>query len=574
MILLLSYTYIVDVKVVGAKFFKPSFIKRVFGYRRPFLGFGRYARYSPSVIRHRAIQLENIYRDSGFFDVRVEVEDSSVGRNKVIIVRVEEGPRYVIRRIVAPKEFLRHLNLKLPRPYSASFVAEVELALIRWYQDRGYPFVEVSRELYAEDTMVDVVFNVREGPRVVIRDIRFKSADSLPLSTRRKIFYREVVVKPGECFSISRIQESLSRLYRTLLFTSVRWKLEDMRKAREGECGDSSAVLVFYVREGAPRILDITAGLQSETERPVLLNFETSFQHLNLFNNLQRIQLSAATLFDLMTQRVENFSSSVVYQEPYFLDFYLRANFKLSGDYDANRETAQLGMYGEIVKPYILNRVEVSAGPSIQMRIPTGDSADGRYTVVKLFQRAYFDTRDNIFDPSWGSVINVYVEETGFGKLGDYDFLKGIVEVSVYQRFFLTAWKWAARVKLGKAGGILRSDTLPFYDRFTLGGEGQVRGYDRFSIGESLEECYNSICKVGNDLVIFNYEIRRRIWREIGGVVFFDFGYLSGDYGYSAGLGLRYFTPIGPIRVDWGLRLKDRSPTDRGKIYVGIGHMF
>ncbi len=574
MLLLLSYTYVLDVEVVGVRFFKPSFIKKIFGYKRPFLGFGKYARYSPSILRHRAMQLEQIYRDSGFFDAKVRVRDSVVGRNRVVIVEVEEGPRYVIRRIGAPKEFLRTLKVRLPRPYSQSFVASVELALVEWYQDRGYPFVEVQRDLYAEDTLVDITYEVDSGPRIVIRDVLFRSADGGRLVTRRKIFYREVVLKRGECFSLSKIRESLSRLYRTLLFTSIRWKLEGMREAPEGSCGDSSAALVFYVKEGTPRILDLTAGIQSETERPVLFNAEASFQHLNLFNNLQRIQVSAATLFDLMDQRITRFSSNVIYQEPYFLDMYLRANVRLSAEYDSDRKMERLGLYGEVVKPYVLNRVEIAIGPSVELRYPINGGEGDRYRIFKVFQRTYFDTRDDIFDPSWGSVINLYAEEAGLGKVGDYDFLKGVIEVSVYQRFFLTAWKWAARIKIGKIGAVLRSDTLPFYDRFTLGGEGQVRGYDRFSIGEKVENCDGTICQVGTSLIIFNYEIRRRIWREIGGVIFFDFGYLSKDYGYSAGLGLRYFTPIGPIRIDWGVRLKDRSPTDRGKIYLGIGHMF
>ncbi len=573
MILLFAYTYLLDVKVIGAKFFKPSFIKKVFGYRRPFLGFGDYARYSPGLIRHRAIRLEEIYRDSGFFDAKVRIRDSVAGKDRIVIVEVEEGPRYVIRRLIAPEGFLRSLKVNLPRPYSESFVSSVEMALIEWYQNRGFPFVEVKRDLYVEDTMVDVMYAVDSGPKIGIRNIVFKSADSTRLTTRLRILYREVTLKRGECFSIKKLQESLSRLYRTLLFTSIRWKLEDIRPASKGVCGDSSAVLVFYVREGKPRVLDITAGIQSESERPVLLNSEMSFQHLNLFNNLQRVQVSVSSLLDLMDQSLARFSYNVLYQEPYFLDLYLRANLRARGEYDVDRQMKYIGVYGEIIKPYILNRVELSVGPSVEMRYPIGDAGES-YRLFKTFERAYFDTRDNIFDPSWGSVINLYVEEAGLGYIGDFDFLKGTAEISVYQKFFLTEWKWASRLKIGRIGAVLRSDTLPFYDLFTLGGEGQVRGYDRFSIGMEVEDCEGPICRVGTAMVLFNYEIRRRIWRDIGGVLFFDFGYLSEDYGYSAGIGLRYFTPIGPIRLDWGIRLKDRSPTDRGRIYLGIGHMF
>jgi len=400
MILLFSYTYLIDVRVVGVRFFKPSFVKKVFGYRRPFFGIGDYARYSPGLIRHRAVRLEEIYRDSGFFDVKVRVRDSVVGRNRIVIVEVEEGPRYVIRKLIAPGEFLRGLKVELPRPYSESFVSSVEMALIEWYQNRGFPFVEVQRDLYVEDTLVDVVYVVDSGPKVGIRDIVFRSADSTRLATRMRILYREVTLKRGECFSIKKLQESLSRLYRTLLFTSIRWKLEGIRPAPKGVCGDSSAVLVFYVREGKPRVLDITAGIQNETERPVLLSSEMSFQHLNLFNNLQRVQVSVSSLVDLMEQSMARFSYNVLYQEPYFLDLYLRANLRIRGEYDVDRRMKYVGVYGEIIKPYILNRVELSVGPSVEMRYPIGDAGNS-YRLFKTFERAYFDTRDNIFDPSW-----------------------------------------------------------------------------------------------------------------------------------------------------------------------------
>ncbi len=572
MIPLLSYTYVAGVEVYGVKLFKKSFVEEVFGYRRTFFPFRRTKplRFSPHILRSGKERLERIYRDSGFFRVVVRVSDSLTPKGRVIRVYVEEGPRYTIREIHLPDDARGFFKLSLPRPYSRAFLTNLEVKLVEFYQERGYPFAKVRREEEVEETYVRVRFDVDKGGRIGIREVAFMSADTTLLNVRRKILYREVVFKKGECFSLSKLTESLSRLYRTLLFTSIRWDLRDIRPAGEGVCGDSTATLVFYLKVGKHRILDISAGLQSESEKPLLFSLEASFQHVNLFNNLQRVQVSSSNVLDMLNQRVDRFRGDVVYQEPYFLDFYLKANVRLQGEYDSNKMTRRIGLNGEVIKPYVLNRVEISLGPSVDMRWFDTTA----YRVIKVFQKVYVDTRDDIFDPNWGSVLSFYLEEAGAGRFGDYDFLKVVSEISVYQKFFRSEWKWAARLRLGRAEAVLRSDTLPFFDLFTLGGEGQVRGYDRYSIGPSLEGCVGDVCKAGVSLLVFNYEVRRRVWNNVGFVVFFDYGQLSGDVGYSAGLGIRYFTPIGPLRVDWGLRLKGRSPTDRGKVYVGIGHMF
>ncbi|MEO0170003.1 MAG: BamA/TamA family outer membrane protein, partial [candidate division WOR-3 bacterium] len=196
------------------------------------------------------------------------------------------------------------------------------------------------------------------------------------------------------------------------------------------------------------------------------------------------------------------------------------------------------------------------------------------YDIFRLYQSVFFDTRDNIFDPDFGSFLRFEIYEAGFGYLGNYDYIKWVSDISLYQRFFLSEWKWALRLYFGGISPYIRSDTLPIIDLFTVGGEGQVRGYDRFSIGPDLKRCYSYICKAGRYPLLFNYEIRRKINDYWGFVLFFDYGYLDGDKGYSGGMGIRYFTPIGPIRFDWAIKLKERSPTDRGKIYISLGHMF
>jgi outer membrane protein assembly factor BamA len=563
MILLLALP-ISDIRVSGNKFFKTDFIRSAFGYKRVLFFFQSYPKYSPFLIKRGINFLEEVYRDSGFFDVSINWEAKFEGNSVKVFVYIKEGERYKISEIYAPEE----LGIKFKtRPYSSAFLFDLENQILSFYRNKGYPFVEVKREEIkdGESKTVKVSFEVSKGNRIRIREILLKSADNKPLLTRKKIFWREIVIKKGDYFSERGIEESITRLYRTQLFSYIYWKLEDVN--------DEIANLTFYFKEGPPRILDISGGLQSENKRPILLNLESLFQHLNLFNNLQRVQVSLGTSIDILRFSPTSYRFSLTYQEPYFLDLNLRASLSLPINYDVDRDIFQYGFSGQITKPYFLGKNgSTTFGYSYELRKSlTGGK---NYELFKPYQNLILDYRDNIFDPNFGGLIKGEIQVSGLNMLGDYDFVKLNAEISIYQRFFLTDWKWALRLYIGSISPFGRSDTLPLLDLFTLGGEGSVRGYDRFSIGPLLRKCYSSICKAGKRPFVINYEIRRKINEIFGFVLLFDYGYLDGYKGYSAGLGLRYYTPVGPVRLDWALSLKDRSPTDRGKIYVSLGHMF
>ena len=112
-----------------------------------------------------------------------------------------------------------------------------------------------------------------------------------------------------------------------------------------------------------------------------------------------------------------------------------------------------------------------------------------------------------------------------------------------------------------------------------MGGDGSVRGFDRYSIGPLYDPQTN--IHYGFYLFNLNLEYRTHFNKKWGGVIFVDMGNLyalrkliSTEVYVSAGVGVRYFTVIGPLRLDWGIKLNHRSPGDRGRVYLGIGHMF
>ncbi len=127
-------------------------------------------------------------------------------------------------------------------------------------------------------------------------------------------------------------------------------------------------------------------------------------------------------------------------------------------------------------------------------------------------------------------------------------------------------------------------EDLPASERFFAGGDTTVRGFALDSLGTAKTLTPNGFPKGGNGLVLLNAELRFRLWRDLDGGIFSDVGNVferatqidSSELRTTAGFGLRYRSPVGPLRFDVGFKL-DRGPygdTDRQAFHFSFGHAF
>jgi outer membrane protein assembly factor BamA len=205
------------------------------------------------------------------------------------------------------------------------------------------------------------------------------------------------------------------------------------------------------------------------------------------------------------------------------------------------------------------------------------------------------DTRDFILNPTVGSYRVVSSQVAGGVLGGDNDFYT--VESS-YQHYFGVRGRsvFAWRVRAGYADSYGRSPEVPVENRYFLGGANSVRGYKESSLGP-----LDGDSPAGGDfLLLANVELRfpmpliakwnffgavfldsGNVWADISDVSSSDFNLTSSigetqvtDYRYGTGLGLRYNTPIGPIRLDWGYPLKPDGDNSGGRLYLSLGQIF
>jgi outer membrane translocation and assembly module TamA len=170
------------------------------------------------------------------------------------------------------------------------------------------------------------------------------------------------------------------------------------------------------------------------------------------------------------------------------------------------------------------------------------------------------------------------LDNSSTALLSDASFVKLLLEARHYQPLW---WEMilATRLQVGGIESYGSTETIPFNVRFFAGGPGSVRGFGLNRLGP-LDAEGNPLG--GNSLLVGSIELRFPVTGDLGGVVFLDAGnvfpgsftYRLNDLRYAVGPGIRYNTPIGPIRVDFGVIVNRRPGDNFGRLDFSIGQAF
>jgi len=562
------------VKVYGATVFSEKEIIEVSNIRK-----GKPLR--KAAIRGAVIRIKGLYESKGYF--RASVTDTVVhtARGMEVHLFIDEGPRAKIVDIIPEgmgsidslslqRMLVRTVPKELPVPYDEAIIASIEQSLYSLYQNSGFPMVEVTSE--TEEVVPNLMLirvRINEGPRVRVREVVVRGNEKV----KTDIIEREITVKPGRFYSFSEIAESQRRIYATGLFSSVEYSIDSLGP------NDTLVILYFTVREASPRYIDLGGGFHTPRE----LQAKAGIGHLNFWGRGQRIELSGEASWNFLWFTQDTVPSfprrklGLTYSEPYFLGFRLDATATGTYSYDVDLEYEDYTVTF-LTRKYLGRLWSVSPGVkwSYSRNISGKPIAVPKVTVNAFTQEIMLDARDNIFDPTRGSYGRLRLEETGGILRGDADLIKVFVSFSVYSRLTKGGYLLATRVSLGHIEPYGRSSSVPHTERFTLGGDGTVRGYARYSIGAYDPREIRS----GSAFLNANLELRKHLTNTWGFALFADAGGLwrslnsvdLSETGLSCGLGIRYYLPIGPVRLDWARPVFNYSGW--GIIHLGLGHMF
>ena len=408
---------------------------------------------------------------------------------------------------------------------------------------------------------VELNFLVDAGSQAKIKRVKFNGLKSIKDKHVRKL----IKLKNGQCFRSSYVEDARKSLQNTGLFSSA---TPDIPSATDE---DGLATVLFNLVERKHR--SVKAGLEYGTD--LGLGTILGWEHRNLFGSGQELR---ANIFANRQQHI----AEINYIEPFFKrdDQTLKLGTKFE-----NRETKSFdskeGSAYALVERKLSNTWSLGGGGRLSRSIIKSNEGKEHFSLVSIPTYITYDNRADIFNPKRG--YDVKLEGVPYFELQSNN--KHFFKTRLFSSAYFALPKpsqhvVAVRAAVGSILGVESLSDIPHTERFYIGGSNSLRGYG-YQLAGGLDKNKKPIG--GRSFVEASIELRLAATEYMGVVVFLDSG-RSYDTVFpdsrqrllqGAGIGLRYMTSVGPIRVDIGLPLDRRKSVDKSfHIYFGIGQTF
>jgi outer membrane protein assembly complex protein YaeT len=536
--------------------------------------------FDPVTFRSDLDRVRQLYRNRGHYEVRVEhdIELPAEGDAVKAVVWVEEGPPVLVDEVsvslggvalppVERDRLLAHLPLARGRVFTQDAYERTFTVLRTSYREHGFARVEVAREAKVDvrRRTAAVTFVVDSGPPSIFGDVRVTGTRAVDPDVVR----REVVFEPGEPFKQSLVERTRANLVALRLFRSVRLDEDPSREPRVD--------VEIQVVEGPSHEVRVGVGYDTEEQIRGL----ASWRDYDFLGGGRQLGFTARASF-LRRTIVADFL------QPHFPGPRDRVRLLLSEEQeeedtytnDRTRLTPRIEWQAlPNLVPYAFYRIEYDSlsavRPALRTRFP--DLAPRNGILSGLGFGMDFNTTDDLLDPTVGWVTSASVEPVGGFLGGEFSFVRAIAEGRRYQPL-VAGFLGALRLRLGAEDPVAGSGDVPLFERFYAGGINSVRGYDRRRVGPLfLDDPIG-----GRTLVETSAELRHPVTEKIGVAVFVDAGQVSlrsfdfpfGDLLYGSGFGVRYKSPVGPLRLDLGFPVEPPPGDPRWQVHVSIGQTF
>ncbi|MEW6684706.1 MAG: BamA/TamA family outer membrane protein [Candidatus Edwardsbacteria bacterium] len=541
-------------------------------------------RFDDFVLEQDIKKIIAFYRRNGYLDAEFIGKEGKINLAEKKIdyhLKIEEGEQIKIHSIsfagnevISDEEIWSLMKVKPAEPINLSLVSLSSYSILSLYAEKGYLYATVSDTVIREEKSneADILYQITEGNQVRLEKIIITGNEKV----RSKIIERELTLKEGDVFNTKKVYESQQKIYALGLFTDVNLQGESSALDAKKDTVD----LLVKVKEDKLRWIGGGFGYQS----PDRIQISLEWGHDNLFGNHQQLTLKSSIAYSLQEiEKKHEYDNeySLYYLEPYFLGSRLKAGGHLYHRRENKKENN-----GEWIK---INRTggDGKLGRTIGKNVQTFVGYKYEYIaqenqVSSLFFSISYDSRRDPFNPLSGAKNFLTLETAGNKLGGTNDFHKMLIESA----WFFTPGKKALTFAVHTKGGAIvtfgRTQTVPLQEQFELGGANSLRGYreneiradisakDNYLLNSNLELRYLLPFKLPMPPLSFSlaaFVDGGNIWGSLS-----DVSFTTSQYG--GGMGLRVITPIGPIRVDSGLRLHRKMSKKDLRIYLNLGHAF
>jgi outer membrane protein insertion porin family len=544
------------------------------------------------------------------------------------VLEIVEGPRTLFGEVrvrgnaALETTFIESVLQTRPGlPFNAGTIESDRERLLAEYLDRGYRMARVDTEIVLSDdrTRANVHYTIQEGPEIIVDHILIVGNQRINESTIR----HEVTLQPGQPLGLAKINESQQRLAALGLFRRV--TISELQHR-----GETRRDVIVTVEESPSTTIGYGGGLELQTVETTELAPRAFFElgRRNLWgknrslNFYSRISVRKRSAVATTTGASPTTEYRVVgsYREPRFLQ--TRDDLQASVLFEQGSRTSfsfrrrsfrlelsrRFGNVYTVSGQYALERNDLLAENLNQIDKPLIDRLFPSVRLSTFSFTAVRDTRDDQLDPGSGFLIGVNGNLALVPLGSQIGFAKTFLQAFTYRKLPLRRRVVvAAGARLGLGTGFPRTvpspttdgapvtggpafvtvRDLPANERFFAGGDTTVRGFQLDHLGTAATFDRDGQPIGGHGMVVFNAEMRMDVWRDVGVVGFLDAGNVfatgadlgRGKLRAGAGFGIRYKSPVGPLRLDVGFKLGTlltfaSTRESRTALHISIGQAF
>jgi translocation and assembly module TamA len=489
-----------------------------------------------------------------------------------VAVSFNLGPRFTLGSVTVstkvPPDVPAHLDLEPGKPAMAAQILAGQGHLLDALRADGYPLAKVPvpiATLHPDQNKLDVDFQPETGPKADIGPISLSGLKDMNESFVRK----RLLLHQGEAFSPQAIERARQDLASIGVFSVVR--------AQPASALDANGQLpiTFDLTERPLHAVDVGAAYSTDLG----INFTTGWHDRNLFGNAEQLNLTAAYQAGGDAIVRPGYSVGAQFLKP---DFMVRDQ-TLELDLNAIDQSLQAYDQTALQEKIALNRKltahwTASVGLSGEQESILQEGVTRHYNLVGIPASLKYDSTTNLLDPTSGIRANLSVTPTESLGPPNSTFIIAQISGSTYLDLFNDGRSiLALRGLVGQVSGA-GVFGVPPDQRFYAGGSATVRGYRYQTLGPQFPD---QLPTGGTAISTGTVELRQRILGSYGVVGFMDVGQVSSNgapftsaWHAGAGIGARYYTPIGPIRLDFAVPLEKLPGGDSFEIYIGIGQAF
>ncbi|MBI5971075.1 MAG: outer membrane protein assembly factor BamA [Deltaproteobacteria bacterium] len=559
------------ITVIGADLISEDKIKGVMrtdeaGFFTSLSGSGKF---NEHVFQNDLTLIMGKYFDSGYINADILDHRVLLSEDKrwfYITIALSEGGQFSVGKIdvqgdmlpdTGREELAGKIKLSSGDTFNRSKLSHGLDALADVYGDKGYAYADIKpvTRIDAERKIVDITVEIKKNELVYIERIDISGNTK----TQDKVIRREFELAEGDLFSSSGLKRSKNGLKRLGYF-------EDVNIAQTQGSAPDKAKLDVGVKERPTGAVSLGAGYSSVDK----IVGTASISQSNFMGTGVKLELSGT-----VSSKSSRYNLGIY--EPWLFDKPISTGFDLYNtdrDYPdfkirKNGGDIKVGfpVSGRDTRGYMTYRLEdihirdVAANASPLLKKQAGKS-----TLSSVEGTLKRDSRDDAFFPNEGSVAVLSAEYAGGVIGGSRSFVKYSLDGVKYVPFF-----WETTFSLRAGAGFVQGHSgkdVPVDERFYLGGINTLRGFRTRSIGPKDPATGEIIG--GNTMALMSAEFIFPLLPEqaIKGVIFYDAGNAYqgridlGDLRHGAGVGLRWFSPLGPLRFEFGMNL-DRRPGEK-----------